>query len=191
LLLDAYINGIFPWYSGDIPVWWNPNPRFVLYPHELKVSKSMRPYFNQKKFHTTFNCDFNTVIDCCKHIKRPGQSGTWLNSEMIKAYTLLHEDGYAHSVEVWDKDRLAGGLYGILLNNIFFGESMFSLQANASKFGFITLVKKLMSLNVHVIDCQQETRHLESLGAKNISRDAFMECIEINQKTTAFTKILE
>ena len=175
ILLQSYTKGIFPWYSDDLPLWWNPHPRFVLYPEELKVSKSMRSYFNQEKFKVTYNQNFTKVIEHCKRIPRKGQSGTWLNQDLIDAFTDLHINGYVHSVEVWNsKDLLVGGLYGMALGKVFFGESMFSLESNASKYGFISLIRKLRSVGVQLIDCQQETRHLGSLGAKNISRDNFM-----------------
>lgn len=190
LLLDAYTNGIFPWYSGDIPVWWNPNPRFVLFPDELKVAKSMRSYFNNEKYNVTYNQDFDFVIKACKRTKRKGQAGTWLNDDMVAAYTLLHKDGYAHSIEVWDNDLIVGGLYGLILGNLFFGESMFSHKSNASKFGFISLVWKLKSMDIVLIDCQQETSHLASLGAKNIPRKVFMEYVAENKLSSCFRRFL-
>ena len=143
-LLQSYRSGCFPWYSDDFPVWWNPNPRFVLFPEELKVSKSMRSYFNKNKYKVTFNTHFTEVILKCKSIKRKGQAGTWINKDMVNSYTELHKMGIAHSVEVWNYNGdLVGGLYGIALGKVFFGESMFSHESNASKYGFITLVHKL------------------------------------------------
>ena len=171
-LILAYKNGIFPWYNpGDPILWWSPDPRFVLLPKDLKVSKSMRPYFNQKKYNVTFDTAFEQVIDNCAKVKRAGQGdlGTWITDEMRAAYIGLHKSGLAHSVEVWKGDELVGGLYGIALGKIFFGESMFALAPNASKFGFISLVKRLGELNYELVDCQQETDHLGSLGAKAIS----------------------
>lgn len=150
----------------------------------------MRPYINQRKYTVTYNQNFAAVIKSCKNIKRKGQPGTWLNAEMIEAYTLLHLDGYAHSVEVWENDQLIGGLYGIILGNMFFGESMFSYKSNASKFGFISLVQKLKSMGIKIIDCQQETAHLSSLGARNIERDEFMKFIGQNKKTTNMIRML-
>lgn len=179
-LLESYKSGCFPWYSDDFPVWWNPNPRFVLFPEELKVSKSMRSYFNKNKYTVTFNTHFTEVILNCKSIKRKGQAGTWINEEMVNAYTELHKMGIAHSIEVWRHDRkLVGGLYGIAMGKVFFGESMFSYESNASKYGFITLVKKLQLKKFMLIDCQQETDHLASLGARLIPRENFMEILEV------------
>ncbi len=178
ILLEAYAKGIFPWYSDDLPLWWHPDPRFVIFPSELKVSKSMRSYFNQEKFRITYNQCFNEVIEHCKRTPRKGQSGTWLNQDLIDAFTDLNANGYAHSVEVWNKDdALVGGLYGMAIGKVFFGESMFSLESNASKYGFIILVKKLESIGVQLIDCQQETSHLKSLGARIISREIFMDLL--------------
>jgi len=183
-LILAYKMGIFPWYNpGDPILWWSPDPRFVLFPDELKVSKSMRPYFNQKKYRVSFDQEFERVISHCAEVNRKGQNepGTWITSDMAKAYLLLHRMGVAHSVEVWQEDRLVGGLYGIAIGQIFYGESMFSLSPNASKFGFITLVKRLRELGYSLIDCQQETGHLKSLGAKGISQHQFLQLLEANQ----------
>ncbi|MEM6377729.1 MAG: leucyl/phenylalanyl-tRNA--protein transferase [Bacteroidota bacterium] len=180
-LLNAYQQGIFPWFSEEDPIlWWTPDPRFVLYPAELKVSKSMRPYFNQKKFTWTMDQDFRAVIYNCQQMYRPGQGGTWITEEMLEAYRTLHELGFAHSVEVWEGTELVGGLYGIALGKIFFGESMFAKASNASKFGFIALVRQLESWGYTLIDCQQKTRHLGSLGAKSIPRSTFYEHLQNN-----------
>ena len=181
-LLLAYRMGIFPWFNEKDPIlWWSPDPRFVLFPDELKVAKSMRPYFNQRKFDITLDRDFRTVIKNCRGLRRKGQrGGTWITPEMLEAYCKLHEQGYAHSVEVWDGGELVGGLYGIALGKIFFGESMFTKVSNASKFGFISLVLLLKKHGFRLIDCQQETRHLESLGARNLSRREFLEYLENN-----------
>ncbi|NNF34156.1 MAG: leucyl/phenylalanyl-tRNA--protein transferase [Saprospiraceae bacterium] len=181
-LLDAYAKGIFPWYSDDLPLWWNPDPRFVLFPSELKVSKSMRPYFNQQKFKVTYNQSFSEVIHQCGKLPRKGQAGTWLNQDLIDAFTDLNFRGYAHSVEVWNKkEELVGGLYGMALGKVFFGESMFSIESNASKFGFITLINDLESRGFGLIDCQQETMHLASLGARNVSRETFINVLAENE----------
>ena len=181
-LLKAYQEGIFPWFNpGDPIIWWSPDPRFVLFPDELKVSKSMRPYFNQKKFRLTVDQNFVAVIRACQQQKRKGQiGGTWITEGMINGYTRLFELGYAHSVEVWKEEQLVGGLYGIALGKIFFGESMFSTESNASKFGFILLVKKLRELGFNLIDCQQKTKHLESLGGRSIPRTEFLQFLERN-----------
>lgn len=182
-LLLAYQNGIFPWFNDDDPlVWWCPDPRFVLYPQDLKVSKSMRPYFNQKKFQVTVDQAFETVIRNCKTAKREGQGGgTWITESMVKGYVDLHRAGFAHSVEVWQKEELVGGLYGVGLGKVFFGESMFSKKSNASKFGFISMVRRLTEQGFDLIDCQQKTNYLGSLGAKEISRTAFLEHLEKNK----------
>ena len=182
-LLFAYEEGLFPWYSEDDPIlWWSPDPRFVLYPDELKVAKSMRPYFNQQKYQVTIDTAFPKVIQGCKEQKRKYQRGTWITDEMEEAYIRLHKLGYAHSVEVWDGTVLVGGLYGVSLGKMFFGESMFTRKTNASKFGFIVLVKKLRTLGFWLIDAQQKTRHLRSLGAKEISRDLFLDYLQKNKK---------
>ncbi len=183
-LLLAYSLGIFPWYNeADEPVmWWCPDPRLVLYPDELKVSKSMRPFFNQEKFKVTYNVDFQRVMRTCMLNDRKDQEGgSWINEDMIVAYTMLHKAGFAHSVEVWEGEELVGGLYGVAYGRIFYGESMFSKVSNASKFGFISFVQKIKDMGIELIDCQQETAHLSSLGARIISRDLFLESIKKNE----------
>lgn len=179
-LLLAYKKGIFPWYDGDIPLWLSPDPRFVLFPQNLRISKSMKQLLKQQKFRFTINAAFEQVIQQCMLIERPGQDGTWINEEVIKAYTTLYYQGYAHSAEVWQGETLVGGLYGIKINNLFFGESMFSLQSNASKYAFISYVQTLIKEGVILIDCQVYTQHLESLGAEMISRKAFINLLEEN-----------
>ena len=178
-LLLAYRKGIFPWYSDDEPIiWWCPNPRFVLFPDEIKISKSMRAVIKKQTYSFTINNCFNNVIKNCKTINREGQSGTWISEEVIDAYTNLHNLGYALSAETWKNNKLVGGLYGVKMGNIFFGESMFSLSPNASKFAFIQLVQHLKNEGVKLIDCQVYTNHLESLGAKMIDRNDFMRLLE-------------
>ena len=178
-LVYAYSQGIFPWYSqGDPILWWCPDPRFVLFPADLKVSKSMRPYFNQNKFRVTFDREFPAVMRACAAVPRAGQHGTWITREMLAAYAELHRAGIAHSVEVWRDDELVGGLYGLALGRVFFGESMFARVSNASKFGFISLVRRLRDRDFQLIDCQQETSHLASLGARAIPRTEFLERLE-------------
>ena len=180
-LLLAYRSGIFPWYNEDEPIcWWSPNPRFVLYPAELKITNSMKTVLQNGKFRFTTNRAFTAVIQNCKSVTRKGQQGTWISPAMQQAYTTLHELGYAHSAETWLDGKLVGGLYGIRLGNIFFGESMFSLQSNASKFAFINYVQQLQKENVLLIDCQLHTNHLESLGAKMISRQLFTTIVAAN-----------
>jgi leucyl/phenylalanyl-tRNA--protein transferase len=173
-LLYAYQNGIFPWFDSAEPIlWWSPDPRFVLFPKDLKVSKSMLKVLKNKQFKITENQAFNDVINQCAKIKRSNQQGTWITKEMINAYIKLHELGYAKSVEVWKNDKLVGGLYGInLKNKVFCGESMFSHVSNASKLAFITFVQ---NSSFKLIDCQLHTNHLESLGAKHITRAEFLQ----------------
>jgi leucyl/phenylalanyl-tRNA---protein transferase len=172
-LLYAYKKGIFPWFSAEEPIlWWSPNPRFVLFPDKLKVSKSMKQVLRNSDFEITINKDFKSVITACSKIKRDGQDDTWITKSMIEAYVKLHELGYAKSVEVWQDYQLVGGLYGIDLGNrVFCGESMFATVSNASKVGFITFIQ---NTNYKLIDCQVYTNHLESLGAEEISRDVFL-----------------
>ncbi len=171
-LILAYQNGIFPWYSEDDPIlWFAPHERFVLYPDELRISKSMRQIIRSNKFKVTFNQSFADVIRACADAKREGQDGTWITTEMQQAYINLHQLGVAHSVEVWLNDVLAGGLYGVEVGNVFCGESMFSKVSNASKLALITLCQ---TCKYKMIDCQLHTEHLESMGARMISRDEYM-----------------
>ena len=178
-LVLAYSSGIFPWYSEGQPIlWWSPDPRFVLFPENLKVSRTMARLIKQGRFTVTFDAAFDRVIHHCRRVPRAGQDSTWIVPEMLGAYHALHEAGYAHSVEVWQDDELAGGLYGVSLGRCFFGESMFSLVSNASKVGFVTLVKRLVEEEFSLIDCQVPTDHLHSLGAEAIPRTQFMELLE-------------
>ena len=178
-LLLAYRNGIFPWYNDEIPLWWHPNPRFVLFPDEIKVSKSMKQLLNREAFDFKVNTAFKDVVTNCKITIRKEQDGTWINENIIESYTKLHLQGFAHSAEAWCNGKLVGGLYGIKMGNIFFGESMFSHQSNASKYAFIKFAEKLKQ-GVVLIDCQVYTEHLESLGARMILRDDFMKIIKEN-----------
>ena len=173
-LLFAYQNGIFPWFEDTEPIlWWSPDPRFVLFPKDLKVSKSMKQLLKKNQFKVTENKAFKNVIENCAKAKREGQQGTWITDEMIEAYTKLHKLGYAKSVEVWQNDQLVGGLYGIAIENkVFCGESMFAKVSNASKVGFITFIQ---NSNYKLVDCQLHTYHLESLGAKHITRLEFLK----------------
>jgi len=173
-LLLAYKTGIFPWFAADEPIlWWSPNPRFVLFPEKLKVSKSMKQVMRNKDYTVTVNKAFSEVINECSKLKRDGQADTWITNSMIDAYVKLYEFGYAKSIEVWQDDVLVAGLYGVDLgNDVFCGESMFTKESNASKVGFIEFIK---NSNYKLIDCQVYTNHLESLGAEEISREAFME----------------
>ena len=172
-LLLAYKRGIFPWYDGDTPLWWCPDPRFVLYPEELKISKSMEAVIKKGSFDFTTNTSFAEVIRSCKQLQRKGQEGTWITNELEMAFIELHNLGFAHSAEAWLDGELVGGLYGIRMGKLFFGESMFSKHSNASKFAFIQYVQKLKKENVYLVDCQVYTAHLESLGARMIPREDF------------------
>lgn len=180
-LLLAYRSGIFPWYNDDEPpLWWSPDPRFVLFPEELYVSKSMQQLFKRRTFKITVNNAFTEVIRNCGRQKRKGQNGTWITAEIEEAYTQLHQFGYAVSVEAWKDNELVGGLYGIRMGKLFFGESMFANVSNASKYAFIAFVQHLQKEGVVLIDCQVYTEHLESLGARMIDRTKFIELVKEN-----------
>ena len=177
-LLLAYKSGIFPWYNeGEPIIWYSPDPRMILYPERLKVSKSMRSVLRKGNFKITFNQNFEEVIANCKTINRKDEPGTWITDEMQKAYIQLYKKGIAKSVEVWQNDELVGGLYGIDLGTIFCGESMFSKVSNASKVAFIYLSQKCENENYKVIDCQVYNEHLASLGAEEISRKEFIKIL--------------
>jgi len=174
-LLLAYRNGIFPWYSEYDPIiWWSPDPRMVLFPDDLKVSKSMKQLLRRETFTVTFNTAFEQVIRACASIERPGQDDTWITNEMEEAYMELFEMGYITSAEVWCDDKLVGGVYGVNLGHMFCGESMFAYESNASKFGFIHLVRRLKAEGCQIIDCQMHTNHLASLGAYEVPREVFL-----------------
>jgi len=181
-LLQAYKSGIFPWFEDDVPLWWSPDPRFVLFPAELKISTSMKTLLKRNAFTFTINKAFSEVIRNCKSVRRDGQAGTWITEEMQNAYNELHSMGHAVSAEAWNEGELAGGLYGIRIGKLFFGESMFNHQTNASKYAFISLVEQLKSEGVELIDCQVYTAHLESLGARMISRKEFLKKIQLTAK---------
>lgn len=172
-LLLAYRSGIFPWYEQEPVLWWSPQPRFVLFPDELRTSQRTRSLLRQNVFRFTVNQAFREVIRACRYIKRPGQEGTWITREVEEAYITLHNMGYAHSVEVWKDDELAGGLYGIRIGRVFFGESMFSRVSQASRCGFTYYTDLLRAEQVGLIDCQVYTGYLESMGARMISREQF------------------
>lgn len=175
-LIAGYRTGVFPWMEEEGHfLWYSPDPRMVLYPEELKIHKSMRPVFNQGRYRFTLDTCFEDVIRACAQTPRVEQLGTWISTAFQEAYCALHQQGFAHSVEVWEGEQLVGGLYGVLLGRVFFGESMFSLAPNASKAGFIFMVRHLADQGVRLIDCQQETKHLRSLGARTIPRIAFLE----------------
>ncbi|MCS6794670.1 MAG: leucyl/phenylalanyl-tRNA--protein transferase [Raineya sp.] len=186
-LLLAYRSGIFPWFSeGEPIIWWSPEPRFVLYPNKIKISKSMKQLFKKKTFEVTLDKNFEKVISNCQKIKRKGQFGTWITPEMKNAYIELHKLGYAHSIEVWQEGKLVGGLYGVCLGSIFFGESMFSKVSNASKYGLITLCKILEKNHFYLVDCQVYTEHLESLGAEFIPRQQFIQIVSEKAQNDTF-----
>ncbi len=177
-LLLAYRSGIFPWYNEEEPIiWWSPDPRFVLFPGDLKISKSMQSVLRNGSFRFTINRAFIQVIQHCKTIDRKDQEGTWITPAVQQAYINLHLQGFAHSAEAWVNGELVGGLYGIRMGNVFFGESMFSRKSNASKFAFINYVQQLKKEGVVLIDCQVHTEHLESLGAGMIRRQQFVELL--------------
>lgn len=174
-LLLAYSMGIFPWYSEGYPIlWWSPDPRLILKPEELKISRSLRQVIKKNIYSVTFDTAFNEVIQSCADVRRDKDTGTWITGEMIEAYIRLHDSGYAHSAECWSEGELVGGLYGVALGDVFFGESMFSRKSNASKVAFVKLVQQLIKWRFKLIDCQVTTRHLISLGAREVPRSEFM-----------------
>lgn len=177
-LLEAYRQGIFPWYSeGDPIIWWSPNPRFVLFLDELKVSRSMKKVLRQGVFRTTYDRNFREVVTACQKSRRK-QKGTWITDDMLEAYCDLHALGYAHCAEAWYGEKLVGGIYGVSIGRCFFGESMFSRMSNASKAALINLVYKLKGLKFEFMDCQVYTAHLESLGGRYISRGEFIDLLK-------------
>jgi leucyl/phenylalanyl-tRNA--protein transferase len=181
-ILNAYAQGIFPWFSDESPIlWWSPDPRLVLFPEELHISGSMRRTINKNIFHISIDRQFAEVIRHCR-LPRLHEKGTWITDEMEAAYKLLHRMGYAHSIEVWLGNKLAGGLYGISLGSCFFAESMFYRISNASKFGLIKLVQKLRGLHFSFMDCQVTSRHLQTLGAREIPRIEFMDLLRKSMK---------
>ncbi|MFP4483638.1 MAG: leucyl/phenylalanyl-tRNA--protein transferase [Spirochaetota bacterium] len=178
MLLSAYSQGIFPWFSEHDPIlWWSPDPRFVLFPEKLHVSKSMRRFLKNTDFIITADTAFVDVVRACATVPRDGQDGTWITPEMENAYAELHRLGYSHSVEVWRCGELVGGLYGVSLGSIFFGESMFSHISNASKAAFIRLVRRLSEVDFDLIDSQVYTHHLEQLGAEEIPRSRYLDLL--------------
>ena len=182
-LLLAYRMGIFPWYSKNEPImWWSPDPRLILYPDHLKISKSLKKVINKGDFELSMDQDFEAVITACAESRTETNEGTWIVDEMIAAYCKLHESGLAHSVEAWMDGQLAGGLYGVSIGRCFFGESMFTRISNASKVAFVGLVKYLQSLHFDLIDCQVTTAHLLSFGAHEIPRSRFLDELAIALK---------
>ncbi|MCE1169446.1 MAG: leucyl/phenylalanyl-tRNA--protein transferase [Sphingobacteriia bacterium] len=178
-LLDAYRNGIFPWFTPDDPIlWWSPDPRMILIPENFKLSHSMRNVLNKNIYEIRIDTAFKDVIVACSKISRPGQDGTWITPEIIRAYNQLHSKGYAHSFETWYNGKLVGGLYGVSIGKAFFGESMFFKRDNASKFAFYHLVQFAKTHNFLFIDAQQATEHLKSLGAETIPRREFLTVLK-------------
>jgi leucyl/phenylalanyl-tRNA--protein transferase len=174
-LLSAYRSGIFPWFSEGEPVlWWSPSPRMVLFPQDFKISKSLAKRLKKNDYEIRFNTHFRQVMEACAETNRPDQDGTWITSEIIDAYCELHQRGFAYSAETWINNTLVGGLYGVLINHMFFGESMFHHVTDASKIALAHMVQFLKDKGIGMIDCQMNTRHLASLGAQEIDRTAFM-----------------
>ena len=198
-LVSAYAQGIFPWYNDDQPIlWWSPNPRMVLYPSQVKVSRSLSKTLKKMQFTVSCDAAFSDVISACALRGQQAGSetieGTWITDDMRRAYLELHEQGYAHSIEVWRDDKLVGGLYGIVLGTAFFGESMFSRVSDASKVGLVALCRHLSASGFDIIDCQVASDHLFSLGAVEIDREDFLEIIQnadINQPNLNFSKSFE
>lgn len=182
-LLAAYAQGIFPWYSKGEPIlWWSPNPRMLLFPHKFRLHKSLARSLKKKAYICCFDTNFKAVIEACAHTVRPGQQGTWLLPEMQAAYLRLHRLGYAHSVEVYDADELVGGLYGVSLGKIFFGESMFFKKNDASKAALYYLCTHLQQWGFYAIDAQQDTAHLSHMGGELVERQDFMSILQVAQK---------
>ncbi len=174
-LLAAYSQGVFPWFNEDDPIlWWSPDPRMVLFPNELKISRSLNKTLRKKNYKICADSDFIQVMQACAE-PRKGQSGTWIHPEMVAAYVALHDLGLAHSVETWKDNMLVGGLYGIAIGKMFFGESMFSRKTDASKIAFVHLVRQLRNWGFGMIDCQMKTAHLASFGAREIPRKEFSQ----------------
>jgi len=181
-LLNAYRRGIFPWFGEHDPIlWWSPDPRMVLFPHKLYVSRSLNKTLRRKKFRISYDQAFSRVIRACA-APRKNETGTWISADMVQAYEQLHQQGIAHSVETWQGEELVGGLYGIALGRIFFGESMFSTATGSSKVAFVNLVNRLNQSGYELIDCQVYTQHLESLGAELIPRSTFQDLLDAGIK---------
>jgi len=172
-LLHAYRHGIFPWYNEGQPIlWWSPDPRWVLEPVAVKISRSLQKTLKRKTFHVTFDTHFQKVVELCA-APRKDTDATWITSDIMQGFSLLHRQGYAHSVECWSDGCLAGGLYGVAIGRIFFGESMFSRESDASKVALVSLARQLQAWDFRIIDCQIHSRHMESLGAKAMTRHRF------------------
>ncbi|GMO55392.1 MAG: leucyl/phenylalanyl-tRNA--protein transferase [Termitinemataceae bacterium] len=179
MLISAYKQGIFPWYNSEDPILWqSPDPRFVLLPQNLHISSSMKKVLRQNIFEIRYDYDFRAVIKGCQGIKRPGQDGTWITGDMLSAYCKLHDLGFAHCAAAYQNDNLCGGCYGVILGKVFFGESMFTWKANASKASFLSWAQKLFASGIAFIDCQVHTDHLESLGACEVSKPDFLKMLK-------------
>ncbi len=178
-LVAAYASGIFPWYNNDDPIlWWSPDPRMIIYPDKFKLAKSLRQRINKKQFNIRIDFAFEEVIEQCKTVKRKDANGTWITNEMADAYIRLHQMGIAHSVETWEGNKLVGGLYGVSLGSVFFGESMFHKRTDASKVAFYHLTVLAQKIGFEFIDCQVSNEHLLSLGAEEIPRDNFLDMLD-------------
>lgn len=180
-LLMAYSMGIFPWFNWDEPIlWWSPDPRLVLFPEEIRISRSLSKFMRKKMFTVTLDTAFDRVIRACAEIRLDQGEGTWITDKMLEAYTKLHRAGFAHSVETWDGDELVGGLYGVSLGRSFFGESMFAVRDNASKVALVTLNRALLEREFIMIDCQVKTDHLIRFGAREIDRNEFLDHLNLS-----------
>jgi leucyl/phenylalanyl-tRNA---protein transferase len=178
-VLLAYSLGIFPWYTSGLPIlWWSPDPRLVLFPEDLRVSRSLRQTIRKGIFRVTVDNAFDEVIRSCECMHKREDGDTWITQGMIDAYTCLHRSGYAHSVESWYEGELAGGLYGVSMGKVFFGESMFTKKSDASKVAFVMLVRQMMQWDIRLIDCQVTTQHLIQFGARNVPRKAFLKMLK-------------
>ena len=187
-LLNSYSSGVFPWFNDNLPViWWNPDPRMVLYPKKIKLSKSLKKTIKNTDYKLSINTDFDFVINNCSRKLSHQKEDIWITKKMIKAYTKLFELGYAHSIEISENDKILGGLYGVSLGKVFYGESMFSMKNNFSKIALFELTKILIKYDFKIIDCQVSSNHLLSMGAENISRDLFLEIIKDNVNQLAKT----
>jgi leucyl/phenylalanyl-tRNA--protein transferase len=187
MLLSAYSQGIFPWFSeGDPILWWSPDPRCVFFPSDIHISQSMKKILKRNLFSVTLDTRFREVITLCQSVPRKNQEGTWITDAMRDAYIELHRLGFAHSVEVWQEDFLAGGMYGISLGRCFFGESMFTLTSNASKVALITLAKLFFAMGFDLFDCQVYSPHLETLGARQIPRAEFLHKLKMSLEFDTF-----
>ena len=183
-IIEAYKQGIFPWFNKHEPIlWWSPDPRLILFPEDLKISSSLSKKINKNNYQFLIDNDFSSVIKFCSEIKRKGQDGTWIDDRIINAYSELHRLKVAHSFEIYFNKNLVGGLYGIVLDGVFFGESMFHYERDASKIAFVLAIQYLKNIGIKMVDCQMKTNHLLSLGAKEISRDRFIQLLNTYIKT--------